>query len=107
MPGGGESTPKPSYWGERETKEWRRKLKEKKEKVETERRERIEWMVREMQMRGQLGGPGRFPSPPENWPGWKTETRTPSHCWKGRLDRYWGRCYGLARIVGCSRGKAL
>ena len=35
-----ELTPRPSYWGERETKEWRKKLREEKEKVQREKRER-------------------------------------------------------------------
>ena len=38
-----EVSPRPSYWGETEVREWRRKLREEKEWVKRERRERIEW----------------------------------------------------------------
>ena len=54
-----ESSPKPSYWGERETKEWRKKLREENERVERERRERLEWRIWEMQPKGQLEDSGR------------------------------------------------
>ena len=83
-----ENTRKPSYWGERETKEWRRKLREEKEKVERERRERLEWRIWEMQKTEQQEDPGRRSIPPKSLPGWATETRTQFPCRRGRRDRY-------------------
>ena len=71
-----ESTPKPSYWGERESKQWRRKLREKKEKVERELRERLEWRMWEMQRTGGWEDPGKWFIPPKTSPRGKTEMRT-------------------------------
>ena len=81
-----ELTPKPSYWGEKETREWRRKLRE--EKGERERRERLEWRVREYQIRGYPEESGRRTPARGNQPGWSSRTRTPSPYWRGKLDRY-------------------
>ena len=38
----------PSHWGEAEAREWRRKLRQEKERAEKETKERIEWRAREM-----------------------------------------------------------
>ena len=59
-----ELTHKASYCGEKETKEWQKKLREKKEKVEREQRERIEWRMWEMQRTGPREDPGRWGNPP-------------------------------------------
>ena len=101
--GEGGRTPRPSYWGETETKEWRRKLREEKEKVERKRWERTEWRVRETQMRGYPRDHGRPSRPPGNPPGWIPETRTPYPYWRENprqifntdLTMYWPRPWNL------------
>ena len=60
-----ELNPKSSYWGEQETKEWRRKLREERERVEGEqRREKLEWRIWESQQREFLESRGRWGNPP-------------------------------------------
>ena len=38
----------PSYWGEAEAREWRRQLREEKEKVEREKQERLRYREEEV-----------------------------------------------------------
>ena len=85
---GGELTPTLAYWGERETREWCKKLREEKEKVERERIERIGWRMREMQRMEPREDCGRWGTPPGMVTGWTFEMRTPSPYWRGRRNYY-------------------
>ena len=69
-------------------KQWKRKLREEKEKVERERRERLEWRVMELRRRGPSEDSGRRTPLYETRSGQMTRMRTQSRFWKGRQDNY-------------------
>ena len=77
-----EFPPKPSYWGETEAREWRRRLREEKDRVEREKRERLEWRVREMKRRNYREDPERIETPMDRSCGMTIWTRRPCPCWK-------------------------
>ncbi|XP_078232867.1 uncharacterized protein LOC144583267 [Pogona vitticeps] len=54
-----EARVRPSYWGERETREWRRKLAEEKKRVEREREEKTRWHLEELRRLGYHPDPGK------------------------------------------------
>ena len=69
--------PRLSYWGEKEAMEWRRRLREEKERVEQEERERKAWRLEEALRRRCSPVPGT-PTMREVTPStWKEEKKRP------------------------------
>ena len=64
-----EMTVWPSYWGERETREWRRKLVEEKKRIEKEREEKKLWHLEELKKLGYYQDPGMPPGQRTTYPG--------------------------------------
>ena len=50
--------PRPSYWGETEAKEWRRKLREEREAVARELERKRQWHIAELRKLGGYPVPG-------------------------------------------------
>ena len=50
--------PRPSYWGETEAKEWRRKLREEREAVARELERKRQWHIAELRKLGGYPAPG-------------------------------------------------
>ena len=82
-----EIPPRPSYWGEAEAREWRRKLREEKERVEREMGERIEWRVNKMRRKEFREDPGTPLHQMEFSCGVMARTMRPWPYWKEKRDR--------------------
>ena len=69
----------PSYWGELEAREWRRRLREEKEVVDQEERECRVWHLEEAQRRGSLTDRGALYEERKTFMGWRCEKKRPPH----------------------------
>ena len=82
-----EIPPRLCYWEEAEVRDWRRRLREEKERVERESRERLEWRVREMKRGSYWEDPGRAKTTRDGSYGMMTWTTRPCPCWKAQRGR--------------------
>ena len=70
---------RPSYWGETETHEWRRKIREQQEAIAKEREARRAWHLEELKKMGCFLDLGGNRQERETHPGDGWEMRRPSH----------------------------